>query len=244
MKEILFGLVYLVVVLFVLRLIGRMLIRWIYRPLVQFCDARGLNASPWGFVIWEALALSEYTARTGYELFFQYWKPTGWMSPELYGWVLLGLAALPLVVMLIKTKVIYFIPLLLVKLLGIPFFLLAFFVGMPEDEEEAANVELSRALDRAAQRGISVPQRGSSAQRGSSHRGDSQQAQTHQESDCDGAPGYMGEKYADQHRASQDSGGYSSSDVGGTPVYYTGDYRPFGAEGDPREYDSDYSPMD
>ena len=229
MKELLFGLAYLVVVLVVLRLVGRLLIKYIYGPLVRFCDARGLNASPWGLVIWEALMIYEYSSRTGYELFFQHWKFTRWMSPELYGWVLLGLAALPFIVMLVKTRVIYFIPLLAAKLLGIPFFIIGFLVGVPDAAGEERSI-VPPGWNLPDYNGIPVNYRNRQSDQ--------------QETEAGGMPEYMREKYDDQYRAGEGGEGYSTTEVGGQTAYYKGDYAPFGSDGEHREYDSDYSPMD
>ncbi|MEG0541996.1 MAG: hypothetical protein RR528_06685, partial [Angelakisella sp.] len=114
MKDFLLGLAYLVGVLLVLRLIGRLLIKWVYWPLEKFCGERGLNPSPWGFTIWEGIMVYEYLSRTGYELFFKNWIYSRWMTSAGYGWAILALAALPMVVMLVQSRVIYFIPWLLV----------------------------------------------------------------------------------------------------------------------------------
>lgn len=230
MKEFLFGILYLVVVIIVLRFVGRALIKWVYLPLVKFCDKRGLDSSPWGFVIWEALLVYEYLTHTGYQLFFQYWKLTRWMSEGVYGWVLLGLIALPLVVMLIKTRVIYFVPLLLAKLLGIPFLIIAFLCGMPEMKEDLQELE----YDEHGLRGFKPwpTNYGPAPQSGPAGRGDSGEG-----------PGHSGSDQSGLYWADPDSGG-SSTPESSDPRPSQDGYRQFDAQGEYREYDSDYHPMD
>ena len=234
MKDFLLGLAYLVGVLLVLRLIGRLLIKWVYWPLEKFCGERGLNPSPWGFTIWEGIMVYEYLSRTGYELFFKNWIYSRWMTSAGYGWAILALAALPMVVMLVQSRVIYFIPWLLTKLIGIPFFFLAFFVGMPKTDEETANEKLSRELDRAAERGISVPQKGSSYRR------------NRQEPEPSGG----GSEDVPRRVGIDPNGPYWADPEPSAPPAHSGtstyqsEYRHFDSGDDSREYDSDYTPMD
>ena len=232
MKEILIGIVALIVAIAVLRIIGRLLVRFVYEPLDRLCNRRGYSTNPIPLGIWTVLLLYEYTSKAVYDMLLTQWKWTMWLTPEIYPWIILGLLAIPYVVLLIKTKVIYFIPVLLAKILIYPMALIAILCGY---ETESGKIPIND-IGHIPSSGRRYPSPSGSE---SSFRYADDDS-----SGSNGTPDYLAEKYRDQYRESQGGEGYSSVEVGKQSAYFQGDYVPFGAEGEQRTYDSDVSPMD
>lgn len=234
MTTILLGILYIVISWLIFRFICRLLFRWVYTPLVYFCMDRDLNPSPWGFFVWELVVFLEYRFRVFSHYVIEVSHYTDWVTPQIYNIFLIVLAAIPLVIMLFQSRFIYFIPLLVVRIIGAPFIVVSLFVGLPDGCVRLKELPLVRKPGGQRGGGGYYPQPGDSS--------------TPQPT------GYgQGDSYGTPSGGGGSGGGYwvdpSSYDSSSPASYgdsdrYTSDNRQFDAQGEHREYDSDYSPMD
>jgi len=235
-------------VLYSIAFIILVLNRLIRKPLVEFCLNRGQSASPWLLLIWESLCIFGLGNLIVFDVFIKNQISLEWLTVAVYEWFLIAMAVLPFIILLLKTRVIYFIPVLLIKILCIPLDIVYAITG-GFNKSDYIPVSGRSNNNRNGGNGNYNP---TNYKPNNYNTNSSPLEQTYNYSQNNsqnqngGMPGNMSEKYGDQYRASQSSegDGYSTVNVGGEKAYYNGDYVPYGAEGDIRKYDDGYAPLD
>lgn len=225
------------IVIFVVAFFGsRLLCVYVRKPLVEFCQARGMSASPWLTLL--PVAYGGETLQDRLD-FIAMEIDMGGAPPNMsyiesststYDfWLGIACIVIPLLIVLIKTRK-YFVPVLIIKIICIPldiFYVIhlcikqgRFAEGIPASKEEFRN--------------------------GSQYR-----QSTKEGGYADGESTYtrrpVEEKYSDQYRASGEADSYHTVSSESEERYYSGDYVPFVSEGEVTEvrtYDSDELPMD
>lgn len=207
---------------------------YVRKPLVEFCNKRGLSASPWLTLI--IVGIGIYLLSRHYEMMhldkslaigdYSYMNTASRQINE-YGGI--ALIALPLLVLLIRTRK-YFIPVLLTKIVCLPLDILYALHG-------GYNFVDARPLSRKAfmnggqvyvgKNGKYYDASGSPIESGGKE-GYSESA-------------YNEKPYRDNEYADYGSSSYTEEHS------YSGDYVPYSSEGEVTEirtYDSDYTSMD
>lgn len=216
---------------------SKLLCVYVRKPLVEYCNKKGLSASPWLTLIPAGIGiclLDEYRTLANVE------KSMGELLPNfsylesssamlyLYGGI--GLIALPMLILLIRARK-YFPPVLLIKIICVPLDIFYFVHSCWDKQNFASGRPVSREV----------------YQNGGRYYKTSGQQSGYVEGDTPYSGGSVEEKYQDQYRASQEADSYHTVSTDSGEHYYTGDYVPFVSEGEVTEvrtYDSDYAPMD
>jgi len=213
---------------------SRLLCIYVRKPLVEYCNKRGLSASPWLTLIPVAIGvcmLDEYRMNIGHS-----WSELWQNAPDeqlplavfLFGGI--GLIALPMIILLIRAKK-NFLRVLLIKILCVPLDIFYVIHYCLKRNNFADGTPISREAYRNG---------------GGYYQSDSQQG-GYVDGEDTYSQGSIEEKYQDQYRASQTDDSYHTTVTEQGEHYYTGDYVPFTSEGEVTEvrtYDSDYAPMD
>ena len=231
------GIVIIVVLLFIFT--GSFLSMWVRKPLIELCNKRNLNASPWKFFLWELFFCY---------LFLTNENETGVMSVWYVKVLLFLLILLPILVLFYRAKF-FFGPLILIKLACIPLDLLYVITGCYKDKDYKAN-NSRIASDKASQGGSgfsgSWSQDGNLPQTISVPYSDTNA--TYHSSFEYMQNSYVFEKYRDMEYTRQNSEeNYHTVNQGENTAYYNGEYAPFAENGgsvEVRTYDSDYAPME
>ena len=233
--------------------LGAFLSLGVRKPLAEICLHRGLSASPWKFFLWEGVIIYEFFTETLKSTLLDKTIGLGFVSSWYYTALLILLFAIPIFVLLVKAKL-FFIPLLLIKVLCIPLDILYVATGCYKDSDYTPVTESDSSgsnFSGRSQTGRSRPFVSHtlfispfSASRDASNQGYSE---TPYHGQYEPQP-TIHEKYQDQEYTRQGSDeSYHTADIGGKTAYYNGDYAPFNESGgdvEIRTYDSDYSPMD
>lgn len=225
-----------IVIVVVALIASRILCVYIRKPMVEFCNSRGFSASPWItllMVCFGAQKLLDHFKRIELDEILRLsdniiYKESTSGAINFYGSIFI--MALPLIVLLIRTRK-YFPVVLLIKTLCVPLDLIYIVNCIIRGGRFADATPISRDEYRSGRQHAQA-----SRGQGSYVNGDSPD-----ESD------YVEEKYRDQYRASQEADSYHTASSDDGDRYYTGDYVPFVSEGEVTEvrtYDSDYAPMD
>lgn len=247
------GVIAFVVLAGLVYLAGRLLTYKVRLPLGRFCEERGWSPYPWKLLIFEAAIGTEYVFHIVYTKLLLSFDATKGLPLAAYKWIVLGIGALPLVVLLFQTKVIYFVPLLLIKILCIPLDIIMLLTITVEFffEQSGEKADSDRVLGSEYQIVYQRQQGSAPYQTGSAQSpadggwgGDSSPIYTPPPDYFPTDPGYSTENYQDQYRVRQSGDGYHTVQVGGETLSYSGDYAPFGAEGPIESYSSDSVPME
>ena len=215
---------------------SKLLCIYVRKPLVEFCNKKGFSASPWLIFICFCVGIYRLNIYVQFEMIDTLGqfvdkcvsvKDTNGMI-NCYGGM--ALATIPLLICLIRTRL-YFIPVLLIKIICIPLdlFYLVHSCLRKDNFEQGTPISKLEYRDGIRYKNVYTNSDGYVA-------GDSPESER-----------YVEEKYRDQYRASQEADSYHTASSEDGDRYYTGDYVPFVSEGEAgeiRTYDSDYTPMD
>lgn len=222
--------------------ISKALCIYVRKPLVEFCNERGLSASPWLTLIIIGIGvylLNEHLTLMNVEQSmssllpnYSYAKSS---TRQIYEYGGIALISLPLLILLIRAKK-YFIPVLLIKIICVPLDILYALHGS------------DKFIDARPLSGAAYHTNGAAyAGKGGRYYDDSGQQAGYIDGDRPAADGYVEEKYQDQHRVRQEADSYHTVSTESGEHYYSGDYVPFVSTGEVTEirtYDSDTAPME
>ncbi len=237
MWEILIKIAIIIGAILLFYFLGAFLSMGVRKPLSEMCLNRGLSAAPWKFFLWEGML--------GYELFTETFKKAlldnaigvGFVSSWGYNALIILLLSIPVFILIVKAKL-FFLPLLLIKLLCIPLDILYVITGCYKDSDYTP---VSNNPDSGSSFSTPLPYSASSEASDQGYSETTYHGQ-HEQSTT------IHEKYQDMEYTRQGSDeSYHTADIGGETAYYNGDYAPFngsGGEVEIRTYDSDYVPMD
>lgn len=215
---------------------SRLLCIYVRKPLVEYCNKRGLSASPWLILICMGFGiylfdkhLTLYNVEKMSELMtsFSNVKSKTEMMNCFGGIVLL---LLPTLILLIRARK-YFISVLLIKIVCIPLDIFYVLHSALSNDNLAEGTPVARADYQNSRQYCQA----------------SEYQNGYIDGDSPNTSACVEEKYNDQYRVSQEADSYHTVSSDGGKNYYTGDYVPFVSEGEAtevRSYDSDYTPMD
>ena len=232
------GILVIVVLLFIFT--GSFLSMWVRKPLIELCNQRNLNASPWKFFLWEILLCYLFLANE---------SETGVTSVWYVKGLLFLLIVIPILVLFYRAKL-FFGPLILIKLVCIPLDLLYVITGCYKDPDYTP-------MDQRTNYNHTLQGSDSTNTNYSSNQGNGYQPASTFDRKIQEEQGFAGgdtqepyvyEKYRDMEDTRQNSeDSYHTVKIGENTAYYNGDYAPFSESGgsvEVRTYDSDYAPME